>query len=185
MSTMINFQLMACSCIYVAGKEENDHLRLRDLINVALRTLKKINEPLDLDHEYYATREAIVQAELFLLRMINFETHLEHPHKYLLHYLKSMKEWFSPDVWDKYPIAQTSWSILQDFHHDPNVLKLDKSLMSLACLKLTIQSYGISVPYDDQKQWPLVSPEIQKIICLLVLKNKIYISFEGLEQKCY
>ena len=154
----LHFQLIACSCIYVAGKEENDHLRLRDVINVALKTLKKISEPLDLDQEYYVTREAIVQAELFLLRMINFETHLEHPHKYLLHYLKSMKEWFSPDVWDKYPIAQTSWSILQDFHHDPNVLKLDKSLMSLACLKLTIQSYGISVPYDEQKQWPLVSP---------------------------
>ena len=147
---------MACSCMYVAGKEENDHLRLRDLINVALRTLKKINEPLSLEHEYYATREAIVQAELFLLRMIKFETRFEHPHKYLLHYLKSMKEWFSPEVWNKYPIAKTSWSIMLDFHHHPSVLTLDKSLISLSCIKLALQSYGIAVPYDGQKQWPLV-----------------------------
>ena len=45
----------------------------------------------DLGDEYYAIREAIVQAELLLLRMINFKVQVEHPHKYLLHYLKSLK----------------------------------------------------------------------------------------------
>ena len=149
---------MACSCIYVAGKAENDHLRLRDIINVSITSLKKIGEPMDLTDEYYATREAIVQAELFLLRMINFKTQVDHPHKYLLHFLKSLKEWFSPDVWDKYPIARTSWSILQDFHHDANILKMDNTLISLACIKLTLQSYGIAVPFcsQNEKVWHLV-----------------------------
>ena len=148
---------MACSCIYVAGKSENDHIKLRDLINVTLSTLRKDQEPLELSDEYYATREAIVQAELFLLRMVNFKTTFEHPHKYLLHYLKSLKEWFTPDVWERYPIAKKSWSLLQDFYHDPSIISLDKSLISLACIKLALQSFGISVPYTQHdKPWHLI-----------------------------
>ena len=71
-----------------------------------------------------------------LLRMINFKVQVEHPHKYLLHYLKSLKEWFSPDVWDRYPVAETSWSILQDFYHDPNVVRLDNALISLGTIHI-------------------------------------------------
>ena len=67
--------LIACSCIYLSGKADNDHLKLRDVINVTQTTLKKNNEPLDLNDEYYAIREAIVQAELLLLRMINFKVY--------------------------------------------------------------------------------------------------------------
>ena len=36
-----------------------------------------------------------------------------HPHKYLLHYLKSLKDWMSAEVWAKYPVARVSWSLLQ------------------------------------------------------------------------
>ena len=146
--------LIACSCIYLSGKADNDHLKLRDVINVTQTTLKKTNEPLDLNDEYYAIREAIVQAELLLLRMINFKVQVEHPHKYLLHYLKSLKEWFSPDVWERYPVAETSWSILQDFYHDPSVVQLDNALISLACIKVALQSFGIAVPYSKiDKPW--------------------------------
>ena len=39
-------------------------------------------------------------------RIINFvkyfQTNVEHPHKHLLHHLKSIKEWISPEVWDRY-----------------------------------------------------------------------------------
>ena len=130
------------------------YLKLRDVINVTQTTLKKNNEPLDLNDEYYAIREAIVQAELLLLRMINFKVQVEHPHKYLLHYLKSLKEWFSPDVWERYPVAETSWSILQDFYHDPSVVRLDNALISLACIKVALQSFGIAVPYSKiDKPW--------------------------------
>ena len=32
--------LIACSCIYLSGKAENDHLKMRDVINVTQTTLK-------------------------------------------------------------------------------------------------------------------------------------------------
>ena len=80
--------------------------------------------------------------------MVEFQTNLIHPHKYLLHYLKSLKDWISTDVWNKYPIARTSWSLLQDSYHDANVIMdTDPELLSVACIQLALQTYGIKVPF--------------------------------------
>jgi len=147
--------LMSAACLYLSGKiEDNDHLRLRDIINVVWTTLHPDQEPLPLDSEYYSTREAIVQAELHILRMVGFQVRHEHPHRYLLHYLKSLRDWVKEDVWDKYPVAKTAWALLQDSYHDPNlVLDSDPSELSLACIQLALQSYGVKVDMTNETSW--------------------------------
>ncbi len=57
---------------FSAGKVEDDQLRLRDVINVVHATLQRSNTTLLLGDEYWNIRDAIVQAELFLLRMVEF-----------------------------------------------------------------------------------------------------------------
>merc|ERR1712080_99804 len=94
------------------------------------------------DH-YWNIRDAIVQSELLLLRMCQFGVKFSHPHKYLLHYLKSLKDWMSAEVWSKYPVARVSWSLLQDLYHDPRVLEPDPSLTALACIQLALETFGI------------------------------------------
>ena len=55
------------------------------------------------------------------------------------------------------PHLLLSWSILQDFHHDPSVLISDPALISLACIQLSLQTYGIAIPYaDSPRPWHLV-----------------------------
>ena len=88
-------------------------------------------------------------------------------HRYLLHYLKSLKDWMSPEVWAKYPVAKVSWSLLQvlyytnliwhhqlymiymrisqDLYHDPRVLEPDPSLTAIACIHLALETFGIQV----------------------------------------
>ena len=143
---------MASACLYLSGKiEDNDHLRLRDIINVVYTTLQRDKEPLPLESQYYSIREAIVQAELHLLRMIGFQTQCQHPHKYLLHYLKSLRDWMSGEVWETYPLARTSWSLLQDAYHDTElVLDTNPSDLSLACIQLSLQTYGVQVPMTSE-----------------------------------
>jgi len=150
--------LVAASCIYLASKLEANasQLKLRDLINVVYTTLHRKGsgapeEPLKLETQYYNIREAICHGELLVLRMCNFQTNFELPHKTLLHHLRSLKQWMSEDVWEKYPIARTSWCILQDFYHDPRVAKLDCSHVSLACIVLALQSYGIQPPFTGSR----------------------------------
>lgn len=150
--------LVAASCLYLASKLEPNanQLKLRDLINVVYTSLhRKSNgapeDPLRLEGLYYNIREAICHGELLVLRMSNFQTSFELPHKTLLHHLRSLKQWMSEDVWQKYPIARTSWCILQDFYHDPRVTKLDCSHVSLACIVLALQSYGIQPPFTGSR----------------------------------
>jgi len=139
--------LLAATCLYLGGKVEDNHLKLRDVINIVQSVLHRSLEPLPLGDQYWNIRDAVVQSELLLLRMCQFGVKFTHPHKYLLHYLKSLKDWMSPDVWSKYPVAKVSWSLLQDLYHDPRVLEPDPSLTALACIQLALETFGIQVPF--------------------------------------
>jgi len=79
--------------------------------------------------------------------MLKFGVQLVHPHKFLVHYLVSLRDWMSRDVWTKYPLARTAWSLLQDLYHDPRVLESDPSVTALACIQLSLETYGIQIPF--------------------------------------
>jgi len=149
--------LLAATCLYLAGKVEDNHLKLRDVINIVQSVLHRSLEPLPLGDHYWNIRDAIVQSELLLLRMCQFGVKFSHPHKYLLHYLKSLKDWMSAEVWAKYPVAKVSWSLLQDLYHDPRVLEPDPSLTAIACIQLALETFGIQVPFvgtgEDERPW--------------------------------
>jgi len=145
--------LIAATCLYLAGKVEDDHLKLRDVINVVHSTLHRNLEPLALGDQYWNTRDAIVHAELLILRMVKFQVKFSHPHKYLLQYLKSLRDWMSTEVWAKYPIARTSWAMLQDLYHDQRVLDTDPPIIALATIQLALETYGIQVPFVGDKNW--------------------------------
>ena len=151
--------LMSATCLYLAGKVEDNHLKLRDVINVVQSVLHRSLEPLPLGDQYWNTRDAIVQAELFLLRVCQFSVRFSHPHKYLLHYLKSLKDWMAAEVWTKYPIARTSWAMLHDLYHDPLVVTADPSTVALACIQLALETFGIQVPFVASDTWWQVMDE--------------------------
>jgi len=139
--------LIAASSIYLAGKVENDQLRLRDVINTVHSTLHNTMDTLPLSDKYWNMRDAIVQAELFLLRMVEFRVESKHAHKYLLHYLSSVRDWMQEQDWNMFPIPRTAWGILQDLYHDNYVVTCDPSILALGVLQLTLQIYGLELPY--------------------------------------
>ena len=58
--------MIAASCLYLAGKIKDDPLKIRDVINVTHNTMNRSAPPLELNDEYWAMRDTIVQAELFI-----------------------------------------------------------------------------------------------------------------------
>lgn len=52
-------------------------------MNVSYNTLHRGSQPLDLGDQYWSMRDAIVQAELLIMRMLKFQVTPVHPHKVL------------------------------------------------------------------------------------------------------
>ncbi|XP_017839009.1 cyclin-Q isoform X2 [Drosophila busckii] len=143
--------LIAAASLYLAGKiKDDDVVKIRDVINVAYCTLNRGCGPLDLNDEYWAMRDAIVQAELLITRTLSFDLNIELAHKYLLYYMKTLQDWVGADVWNSVPIAKTAASYLQDFHHSPNILKYKPTHVAIGCLSLALQTYGVQVPLTDE-----------------------------------
>lgn len=149
-STGYDSYLIAATTIYLAGKVKDDPLKIRDVINVAHNTLHRGCQPLELGDEYWNMRDAIVQAELLIMRMLKFEVTVVHPHKYMLHYLKSLEGWFPKDEWEKLPLVKASFAFLQDLHFDPAILDYSPQHIAVACINLALQCYGTQIPFTDE-----------------------------------
>lgn len=162
--------MIAAASLYLAGKLKDDVIKIRDVINVTHNTLNRGNfpiflfygvqmlnvfcdisgdPPLELNDDYWAIRDAISQAELLITRMLKFDMTFVHPHKYMLHYIKSLQEWIGSSVWNASPIAKTAAACLQDFHHSPAILDYKPSHVAVCCLSIAFETYGVQVPLTD------------------------------------
>ncbi|ODM99994.1 Cyclin-related protein FAM58A [Orchesella cincta] len=166
------------TCLYLAGKVENQHLRIRDIINVCYTSIHRNTPPLELGEAYFAFRDAIFQAELLMMRILKFKIAREHPHKFLTHYLKSIEEWVGHEACYKNPLPRTSWAVLQDFHMDPAVTEYPPEALAVAAIQIALQVYGAQVPLCSEQgrnSWqmivyPGVQPDIQSEIMLKMLR---------------
>ncbi|KAF0304214.1 Cyclin-Q [Amphibalanus amphitrite] len=154
-TTDYDVYLIAGSCLYLAGKLEDQTLKARDVINVTQATLRPGGRPLDMDEAYWNLRDALVQAELLVLRMLRFNTDFEHPHKYLLHYMVSLEDWLGDVVFHRLPLRRTAWTLLRDSYMDPFILDVKPQWLALACIHVSLQCYGLNVPgsVEGGKTW--------------------------------
>jgi len=149
--------MIAITCLYLAGKVEEEHVRLTDIINVTYRILHPDKLPLDIGPTFWTLRDSIIQCELFITRALQFHFAVDHPHKYLVHYLKSLYDWLDRETVEHVPIASTSWALLSDSYHGTICLSHRPDVIAVAVLHITLQSYGVNVPphdsHDTKYEW--------------------------------
>ncbi|XP_050075378.1 cyclin-Q [Anopheles maculipalpis] len=168
--------MIACSCLYLAGKIKDDKVRKRDVINVAHNTINRDATPLEPCDEYWSMWDTIVQAELFIARMLKFDMTIVHPHKYMLHYMKSLQDLFGAKEWHSMPVAKAAAAFLQDFHHSSKILDYKPAHTAVCCLALAFQVYGVQVPLmdetDETTNWYNVfCPELTRETYWEILEN--------------
>ncbi|XP_073655516.1 cyclin-Q isoform X2 [Tursiops truncatus] len=146
--------LVAMSSLYLAGKVEEQRLRTRDIINVSNRYFHPDSEPLELDSRFWELRDSIVQCELLVLRVLRFQVSFQHPHKYLLHYLLSVKNWLNRYSWQRSPVSITAWALLRDSYHGGLCLRFQAQHIAVAVLHLALQAYGVEVPAEAEAEKP-------------------------------
>ncbi|XP_032253317.1 cyclin-Q isoform X3 [Mirounga angustirostris] len=170
--------LVAMSSLYLAGKVEEQHLRTRDIINVSNRYFHPGSEPLELDSRFWALRDSIVQCELLMLRVLRFQVSFQHPHKYLLHYLISLKNWLNRYCWQRTPISVTAWALLRDSYHGGLCLRFRAQHIAVAVLHLALQAYGVEVPAEAEAEkpwWQVFSDDLTKPIIDNIVSDLIQI----------
>ena len=69
------------TAVYMAGKIEEEELKVRNVINVCYRTLHHDKPPLELDDTFWALRHSIIQTELVIVRVLSFRLVFNHPHQ--------------------------------------------------------------------------------------------------------
>jgi len=155
--------LIGAACISLACKVEEKAIRLRDIVNVCYRTLHKNKAPLEIGETFWALRESIASLELFVLRALQFKVVYPNPHKYLVHYLQALADWFDPHVWAEVPVGRSAWALLRDSYHSPVACDVAPEHLAVAVLYLALQAHGMDVPghkYARHKWWQVFSSDI-------------------------
>jgi len=156
--------LIATTALYLAGKIEEDHKKIRDVINVCYRVRHKEKPALDIGSTYWALRDSLTQCELLLMRILQFRVTFQHPHKYLLYYMKSVCDWLAPDIPQRVPFVRTAWSILRDsYHSDTLALNHKPQHLAVAVLYFSLQVHGLTIPGNQSartKWWQVCSEDV-------------------------
>lgn len=161
--------LVGTTALYLASKTEEFPCKLRDVINVSYRVLHRDKAPLEVGSLYWELRDSVVNCELMMLRILQFHVAFNNPHKYLLHYLKSIDDWLGDESSNS--ISQLSWSFLQDSFHTTLPLQFKPSLIAVSMIYFSLKCLGITVPSQGAPHawWKVMCPdsteqEIQAII---------------------
>lgn len=91
---------VAAGCVWLANKESDDLIRLRDLVNVVYSTLNGSITPLALNDDFYDLRDTVGIIELLILRMLNFRVPRPNFFNYLIQYLYAIEKWFHGRIRD-------------------------------------------------------------------------------------
>ena len=140
---------IAATAIYLATKVEEQHVRLRDIVNVCHRTKHPDKPYLELDSEFWKLRDTIASAELLMMRVLQFQVTYIHPHKYMLHYLMSLSQMFGKRKWSRTSVCDVAWSILRDSYLSSSCLNFIPQIHAIAIIDLALKACKMKIPFSD------------------------------------
>jgi predicted component of viral defense system (DUF524 family) len=109
--TRFNVKDVAASCVWLASKLEESPKEISVVLQVLWRMERRRNnlpiEILDLNSQkYFEMRTALIRTERHLLKEMGFICHVEHPHKFIMSYLKALEA--------PVELMQEAWNLAND-----------------------------------------------------------------------
>lgn len=141
--------LVAASCLSLAGKTSEDTVTIRDVVNVFYSTLNPNSEPLNQGSAFESLQQSISSLEHIVLHCLSFRVTNCQSHRYLLHCLKSLQDWLQITNEQKVLLARTCWSLLNDFYCSPKCLKHESEGIAVAVISLSLKLHNISVAGNE------------------------------------
>ena len=167
--SMVKFDVrrVAATSVFLACKLEECPRKLRDVVNVFHRMSRR-REKKPLTHlEYFSKRYEDIKADLVrverhMLREFGFCIHAEHPHKYVLNYLRMMGQ--------NSAMMNAAWKIANDSLRTTLCIRFKAYKVAVACIYLAARKLGVVLP-EDPPWWDLfdVTQEQIEMMCESVL----------------
>lgn len=179
---------IATASIFLASKVNENHVKLKDIINVSQVTLNRQEALNELANSSWllSIRDTIVQSEMYIMRVLNFSPHTQLPHVYLLNYISTLENWLPNEWLAQTPLSKSAVSLLQDFYYSSNIVIFSAEQVAIAVLVLTFQIYGIKIPLiDDYDNWyKIFSPDMKVELVWEIIEEilKVYDDQESLKE---
>jgi protein BUR2 len=120
---------MSTACLFVAAKLEETPKKLRELVMVAYAIQYPDRPGLTMDSaEFKRERDHIVSLERDLLQALCFDFQIDHPYRYLLHYVKQLQ--------GGKELAQSAWSFANDSFRTTLPLQYYARVIGMGCVYL-------------------------------------------------
>ncbi|KAL0482027.1 cyclin-T1-5 [Acrasis kona] len=143
--TKYDKQLIACSCMFLACKVDENTRRLRDVINVMNKITKPDQEPSSLLDKYFLqSKDVVADHEQIILRALMFNVRVKHPYKYLVNYVACIQ--------GTEGLLQLSYAIVNDSFRTTLCLRYKPNDIAAAAIYLAARMTDYKLPYDKSEQ---------------------------------
>ncbi|VEL19284.1 unnamed protein product [Protopolystoma xenopodis] len=135
----------ASCCLMLAGKVEETPKKCRDIVKAAITLLpEKVFEQFGKD-----PREEIMAYERVLLKTIKFDFQVSHPYKFLLQYVKRIKN----NTERHKELVQMAWSFINDSLATTLCLQWEPEIVACAVLYLVTRMNKFTIEdWDGRRQ---------------------------------
>eukprot|EP01119_Soliformovum_irregulare_P025194 TRINITY_DN9263_c0_g1_i1.p1 TRINITY_DN9263_c0_g1~~TRINITY_DN9263_c0_g1_i1.p1 ORF type:complete len:408 (-),score=65.74 TRINITY_DN9263_c0_g1_i1:3-1226(-) len=172
------------TCLFLAGKVEETPKKLKEVIEITFEVKNKhlsVESKLT-EEEFNSIRASILTNELLILQTLAFDLTVEHPYKFLLGYVKTIK--------GDNKLAQVAWNFVNDSLRTNLCLQFRPQLVAAGAIFLATKYLRYKIPEGRVPWWELfdakladleeISQQILELYPTDILKNNE--SGEGKEE---
>lgn len=155
--------------LYLASKLEECPVKMRDLINVFDLLLARAKHTLEGDHQpfryatmgyfddtFYDTKDALVVAEMQILKRLGFDVRARLPYGAMVNYAQVLNLTNAKGK-DGEGVPQRAWGYLNDALQTPVYALYPVPTIACAALHLAVRHAGIPLP-GDRPAKPVITP---------------------------
>ncbi len=140
--------VLGATCLFLAGKVEEDLRKLRDVVSVWMNLRRKRGEVVA-DSETKDVTNKILLAERILLQTLCFDLQVVHPFSHLLDLIKNLKD--NIDQENKLELRQAAISFINDSLRSPLCLLHDARYIAVSGFYLATMHLNISPVNPNQR----------------------------------
>ena len=148
-------QHIALGALFLSTKVEECPRKMRDVLAVFMHLEQKRKgltpQPVDIySNRYSSYKDRLIKAEREILKELGFILYTEHPHKFILNYVKLLT---GNDESALKKLAQYAWNFINDSQRTDVCMRYEPETICCAALWMGARVLQIKLPSDATPPW--------------------------------